>query len=102
VKLYSHIELRAKTESRRGGKAEKQRLEANRTLDKGEGRRCLCLRNCAPVLTRPTLPPLPPTPSQLDKHGRPNEATPKEYLRSLPDFVATNGGAAGAVPSAAG
>lgn len=22
---------------------------------------------------------------KLDKHGRPNENTPKEYLRSLPD-----------------
>ena len=26
---------------------------------------------------------------KLDKHGRPNENTPKEYLRSLPDVAAT-------------
>lgn len=25
---------------------------------------------------------------KLDKHGRPNENTPKEYLRSLPDVAA--------------
>lgn len=25
---------------------------------------------------------------KLDKHGRPNENTPKEYLRSLPDLGA--------------
>ena len=25
---------------------------------------------------------------KLDKHGRPNESTPKEYLRSLPDVAA--------------
>ena len=24
---------------------------------------------------------------KLDKHGRPNETTPKEYLRSLPDVT---------------
>ncbi len=24
---------------------------------------------------------------KLDKHGRPNENTPKEYLRSLPDVT---------------
>ena len=24
---------------------------------------------------------------KLDKHGRPNETTPKEYLRSLPDVA---------------
>ncbi|EFJ51999.1 hypothetical protein VOLCADRAFT_79364 [Volvox carteri f. nagariensis] len=36
---------------------------------------------------------------KLDKHGRPNENTPKEYLRSLPDYVA-NGGAAGAAGAA--
>ncbi|KAG2495733.1 hypothetical protein HYH03_006331 [Edaphochlamys debaryana] len=38
---------------------------------------------------------------KLDKHGRPNENTPKEYLRSLPDFVANGGaGAAAAAPAA--
>lgn len=26
---------------------------------------------------------------KLDKHGRPNENTPKEYLRSLPDLAAS-------------
>lgn len=26
---------------------------------------------------------------KLDKHGRPNENTPKEYLRSLPDVAAS-------------
>ena len=26
---------------------------------------------------------------KLDKHGRPNENTPKEYLRSLPDVTAS-------------
>ena len=25
---------------------------------------------------------------KLDKHGRPNDATPKEYLRALPDVTA--------------
>lgn len=29
---------------------------------------------------------------KLDKHGRPNENTPKEYLRSLPDVAATKVG----------
>ncbi|KAG2450098.1 hypothetical protein HYH02_000202 [Chlamydomonas schloesseri] len=39
---------------------------------------------------------------KLDKHGRPNENTPKEYLRSLPDFVANGGAsAAAAAPAAA-
>ncbi len=35
---------------------------------------------------------------KLDKHGRPNEATPKEYLRALPDVKAE---AASAAPEAA-
>lgn len=30
---------------------------------------------------------------KLDKHGRPNENTPKEYLRSLPDVAAAAAGA---------
>ncbi len=34
---------------------------------------------------------------KLDKHGRPNDSTPKEYLRSLPDLVAAGGATAGAV-----
>jgi H/ACA ribonucleoprotein complex subunit 4 len=34
---------------------------------------------------------------KLDKHGRPNENTPKEYLRSLPDLA----GGAAAAPAAA-
>eukprot|EP00198_Chlamydomonas_reinhardtii_P013963 XP_001703300.1 centromere/microtubule binding protein [Chlamydomonas reinhardtii] len=42
------------------------------------------------------------TEGKLDKHGRPNENTPKEYLRSLPDFVANGGAsAAAAAPAAA-
>lgn len=36
---------------------------------------------------------------KLDKHGRPNENTPKEYLRSLPDVE--KGGAAAAAPASA-
>eukprot|EP00197_Chlamydomonas_leiostraca_P010592 CAMPEP_0202867364 /NCGR_PEP_ID=MMETSP1391-20130828/9271_1 /ASSEMBLY_ACC=CAM_ASM_000867 /TAXON_ID=1034604 /ORGANISM="Chlamydomonas leiostraca, Strain SAG 11-49" /LENGTH=503 /DNA_ID=CAMNT_0049547405 /DNA_START=128 /DNA_END=1639 /DNA_ORIENTATION=+ len=31
------------------------------------------------------------TEGKLDKHGRPNENTPKEYLRSLPDLLAAGG-----------
>lgn len=27
------------------------------------------------------------TEGKLDKHGKPNENTPKEYLRSLPDLL---------------
>ncbi|PNH04400.1 H/ACA ribonucleoprotein complex subunit 4 [Tetrabaena socialis] len=38
---------------------------------------------------------------KLDKHGRPNENTPKEYLRSLPDFVANGAPAAAAGGAAA-
>ncbi len=36
---------------------------------------------------------------KLDKHGRPNESTPKEYLRSLPDLLLQQGrqGAMGAL-----
>uniref|UniRef100_A0A7R9Z235 PUA domain-containing protein n=1 Tax=Chlamydomonas euryale TaxID=1486919 RepID=A0A7R9Z235_9CHLO len=34
------------------------------------------------------------TEGKLDKHGRPNEATPKEYLRSLPDLAVVGGGGA--------
>jgi hypothetical protein len=37
---------------------------------------------------------------KLDKHGKPNEETPKEYLRSLPDLAAAKGPAA-AAPAAA-
>lgn len=35
---------------------------------------------------------------KLDKHGRPNENTPKEYLRSLPDL---SGGATTSTPAKA-
>lgn len=34
------------------------------------------------------------TEGKLDKHGRPNENTPKEYLRSLPDLLTAGAGAA--------
>jgi hypothetical protein len=37
---------------------------------------------------------------KLDKHGKPNEATPKEYLRSLPDLVAANQGKPAAAAAA--
>lgn len=37
------------------------------------------------------------TEGKLDKHGRPNESTPKEYLRSLPDLA----GSSAAAPAAA-
>ena len=36
---------------------------------------------------------------KLDKHGRPNESTPKEYLRSLPDVQA--GATAASAPAQA-
>ncbi len=38
---------------------------------------------------------------KLDKHGRPNENTPKEYLRSLPDLLAGQGAGAGTSKPAA-
>ncbi|MEW5303320.1 MAG: hypothetical protein WDW36_006024 [Sanguina aurantia] len=38
---------------------------------------------------------------KLDKHGRPNEATPKEYLRSLPDLAAAPASASAPAPAAA-
>lgn len=34
------------------------------------------------------------TEGKLDKHGRPNDETPPEYLRALPDAAAANGTAA--------
>uniref|UniRef100_A0A7S3QY34 PUA domain-containing protein n=1 Tax=Dunaliella tertiolecta TaxID=3047 RepID=A0A7S3QY34_DUNTE len=36
---------------------------------------------------------------KLDKHGRPNENTPKEYLRSLPDLTAGGATAATSTPA---
>jgi hypothetical protein len=38
---------------------------------------------------------------KLDKHGKPNEETPKEYLRSLPDLAAAAKPAAAAPAAAA-
>lgn len=38
---------------------------------------------------------------KLDKHGKPNDKTPKEYLRALEAPAAGTGAAAGAAPAAA-
>jgi len=38
---------------------------------------------------------------KLDKHGRPNESTPAEYLRSQPDLAAAAGAAAAPAPAPA-
>ena len=37
---------------------------------------------------------------KLDKHGKPNSATPAEYLRSQPDLAAVAGAAGGSAPAA--